>query len=299
MTSSAPHLATLISAPNAGAITQDAIAAAAAVLPNPAAAVLLSPTEAVDIPFTGARSDDLEDRLRTALKGAPIDIILQSTQNRAKKLFLADMDSTMIRQECIDELGAAVGLGEAIAAITERAMRGELDFEAALTERVALLKGLPEAALQEVYEGRITLTSGAENLISTLNAKGVKTVLVSGGFTFFTSRIAARLGFAEHHANVLEVENGRLTGKVIPPILGKEAKLAQLKRLSKELGLAPFETITVGDGANDAAMTEAAGFGVAFHAKQALADIADARVNYGDLTALLYILGIPKTEFAL
>jgi phosphoserine phosphatase len=207
------------------------------------------------------------------------------------------MDSTMIAQECIDELAAEVGLKERVATITARAMNGEIAFEPALRERVALLKGLPISVVNDVIAKRITPTPGGPELIATMKSKGHYTALVSGGFTVFTSRIAATLGFDENRANILLEENGVLTGYVAEPILGKQAKVDALNDISATLGISPEEAIAVGDGANDLGMLHIAGSGVALHAKPAVAAEAKMRVNHGDLTALLYIQGYRKTDF--
>jgi len=211
---------------------------------------------------------------------------------------LADMDSTMIGQECIDELAAGIGKRAHVAAITERAMRGEIAFEPALRERVALLKGLDRATILDVIANRITLTPGGRVLVQTMRANGAHTVLVSGGFSVFTSVIAERIGFHEHQANeLLFGEDGRLNGLVAAPVLGKDAKLAALEQLRDKHGLSVEETLAVGDGANDLAMLEAAGLGVAFHAKPKVAAAAHARIDHGDLTALLYVQGYRREDF--
>ncbi|PPD31237.1 MAG: phosphoserine phosphatase SerB [Hyphomicrobium sp.] len=219
-----------------------------------------------------------------------------------KRLLVADMESTIIEQEMLDELADFIGAREKIATITERAMRGELDFEAALKERVALLAGLDASVLDQAAE-RITVMPGAETLIRTMKANGAYCALVSGGFTVFTERVARRLGFNEHQANVLEIAGGKLTGRVVEPILGREAKRLALLRLTAMLGIDPRETIAVGDGANDLAMLEAAGLGVAFRAKpkvcEAVANMPNgAVVTRGDLTALLYLQGYAESEFS-
>jgi phosphoserine phosphatase len=240
----------------------------------------------------------LEGLIRARLGGAPVDVIAQKAEGRRKKLFVADMDSTIIEQECIDELADFAGKRAEISAITERAMRGELDFEGALLERVAMLKGLPETVLAETFEKHITLTPGARTLVRTMKKLGGKCALVSGGFTYFTQRVAAAAGFDFDEANELIVENGVLSGDVQRPIRGREAKENALLRLVGDLGLSLDETMAAGDGANDLAMLSRAGIGVAFHAKPAVAASADARIDHGDLTALLYLQGIPRTEFS-
>ena len=216
---------------------------------------------------------------------------------RRKKLIVADMDSTIIQQECIDEMADVLGIKDKVAAITERAMRGELKFEAALLQRLGLLMGLRESELGRVFEERITLMPGARTLIATMKSDGARTALVSGGFTFFTGRVAKLVGFDEHHSNTLALANGKLTGKVVGPILGREAKLATLQRLSNALRLPAEASLAVGDGANDLAMVKAAGLGVAFRAKPIVAAGASASITHGDLTALLYLQGYKRSEF--
>ena len=233
----------------------------------------------------------LEADLRGLLGGAAIDIIVQPAATRRKALFLADMDSTMIGQECIDELAAYVGLKEKVSGITERAMRGEIAFEPALRERVALLKGVPLSVVAEIIAQRITLTPGGRELVMTMARHGAYTALVSGGFTVFTGPISATIGFDEHRSNTLLAEDGVLTGAVAEPILGKQAKLDALIELRVRHGLSPAQTLAVGDGANDLAMLGEAGLGVAFRAKPAVAAAADARLDHADLTALLYAQG--------
>jgi phosphoserine phosphatase len=227
-----------------------------------------------------------------------VDVVVQAAGGRRKRLFVADMDSTMIGQECIDELADLVGLKEHVSAITERAMRGEIAFEPALRERVGLLKGLPVSVVDEVIERRITLTPGGRELVRTMRANGAYTALVSGGFTLFTSRIAAMIGFHESRANTLVVEDGRLAGRVEEPIVGRDAKREALLGLREAYALAPNETMAVGDGANDLAMLEAAGLGIAFRAKPAVAAAAHARIDHGDLTALLFAQGYRRIDFA-
>jgi len=293
------HVATLISNPAHPALDPAAIALAVGVLATAQDVRLLDPGIAADIPFTPGGADDqaVAVRLRTALKDHPIDVVVQPTAARRKKLFVADMDSTIIEQECIDELADYAGLRAHVTAITERAMRGEIAFEPALRERVALLKGLPVAVVDEVIAKRITLMPGGRTLTATMRANGARTCLVSGGFTLFTGRVAAMAGFDEHHGNTLIVEDGKLTGRVQEPVLGREAKRAVLIELRDRLGLAPQDTLAAGDGANDLAMIEAAGLGVAFHAKPKVAEAAHARIDHGDLTALLYLQGYARTAF--
>ena len=234
---------------------------------------------------------------RAHIGSAPVDAALVPLSNRRKRLLVADMDSTMIEQECIDELADALGLKPQVAAITERAMNGELDFEQALRTRVALLKGLERRIIEEVRRERITLGPGSRALIQTMKAYGAYTALVSGGFTFFTDYIGKRLGFDETVANTLEFDGDMLTGAVASPVVGKEMKLSRLRTLSQELAIPIATTIAVGDGANDLDMLKAAGLGVAFHAKPIVAAETHVRVDHGDLTALLYLQGYAEEEF--
>ena len=245
----------------------------------------------------GADLQTTESHLRAIIAAAPIDLVIQDMDTRRKKLLIADMDSTMIREECIDELAAEVGLKDRVAEITARAMNGEIAFEPALRERVALLKGLPIAIVDDVIAKRITLTSGGPELVATMKAKGFHTALVSGGFTVFTSRVAAMLGFDQNRANILLEENGVLTGFVAEPILGKQAKVDALNEIAAGLGISTEEALAVGDGANDLGMLSTAGSGVALHAKPSVAAEARMRIDHGDLTALLYIQGYRKTDF--
>ncbi|MBL8562786.1 MAG: phosphoserine phosphatase SerB [Gemmobacter sp.] len=232
------------------------------------------------------------------LQGLRVDLIVQPMAGRKKRLLLADMDSTMIQQECIDELADEAGVGAHVAGITARAMNGELDFEAALRERVGLLKGLQEAVIERVYHDRITFMPGGKALLATMKAQGGYAALVSGGFTAFTARVAEALGFDENRANTLNAENGVLSGTVGMPILGKQAKLDALLEITARLGITPEEAMAVGDGANDLAMLNRAGAGVALHAKPSVAAQCDIRVNHGDLTALLFMQGYARAEFA-
>ncbi len=226
-----------------------------------------------------------------------VDLVILPSEGRRKKMLLADMDSTMIEQECIDELADEAGVGERVKDITARAMNGELDFEGALTERVGLLKGLDEGVIAKVLAERITFMPGGAALLVTMKANGAYAALVSGGFTAFTAKVAGELGFDENRANTLLTEEGVLTGDVGRPILGREAKVQALKEITERLGLSHDDVMAVGDGANDLGMLGLAGAGVALHAKPSVAVECDIRINHGDLTALLYIQGYAKTEF--
>ena len=292
-------VATLICNPANPALDSTIVDGARAVLPSPGPAHWLFDEVAVDIPFGGDEAiGTVAARLREAKGDLPIDIVVQSRIDRRKKLFLADMDSTMIGQECIDELADFAGLKAHVAAITERAMRGEIAFEPALRERVALLRGLDVGVVDEVLKKRITLTPGGRELVATMRAHGAYTCLISGGFTLFTNAIAAKIGFQENRANELKVADGKLTGEVAEPIVGRAAKLATLTELRESFDLDNRDTLVVGDGANDLGMIEAAGLGVAYHAKPAVAAAAAARIDHGDLTALLYAQGYRRDEFA-
>ncbi|MCP4826833.1 MAG: phosphoserine phosphatase SerB [Shimia sp.] len=226
-----------------------------------------------------------------------VDLVVVLTEGRRKKMLLADMDSTMIQQECIDELADEAGVGERVKDITARAMNGELDFDGALTERVGLLKGLDEAVISKVLAERITFMPGGKALLATMKAQGAYAALVSGGFTAFTAKVASDLGFDENRANTLLTEGGKLTGDVGRPILGREAKVQALKEITARLGLTHEDVMAVGDGANDLGMLGLAGAGVALHAKPSVAAECSIRINHGDLTALLYIQGYAKSDF--
>lgn len=252
----------------------------------------LAPDEACELDVFPGVSSFLAD-----IRTLPIDAAIVSAEQRRKRLIVADMDSTMIEQECIDELGVVAGVGDRIKEITARAMRGELDFEAALSERVKLLKGLPASVIDDLLRHRITLMPGGKTLLATMKANGAYAALISGGFTAFTGHVAKLLGFDEHQANTLVTENGRLTGEVTRPILGQQAKLDGLRRLTDKLGLELQDTIAVGDGANDLAMLSEAGLGVALHAKPHVQAGSLTRINHGDLTALLYLQGYRKDQF--
>lgn len=251
---------------------------------------------ALDIPVIGA-SADAKERVARATNAAPVDWCVQPAAGRRKRLLIADMDSTIINVECIDELADFAGVKDRVSEITERAMRGELDFEAALRERVAMLKGLPLADLQRAYDERVKLNPGARTLVRTMTGHGAKAFLVSGGFSFFTHRVAKAAGFDSNRANTLIEAGEVLAGTVGDPILGREAKLAALKEEAGNLGLPLSATLAVGDGANDLAMIEASGLGVAYRAKPIVAAQAHAKVDHADLTALLYFQGYRADEF--
>lgn len=294
------HVATIVSDPARPALDSALLDRAAAALPGVTGRDWLADGVAADLFFApGAAQDNRAhaEAVRATLSGAPLDVIVQDVATRRKKLFLADMDSTMIGQECIDELADYVGMKEHVAAITERAMRGEIEFEPALRERVALLRGLDAGIVAQVIAERITLTPGGRELVRTMRANGAHTALVSGGFTLFTSEVAKAVGFHENRANVLVVEDDKFAGLVSEPILGREAKLATLIELRATHGLRPEDTMAVGDGANDLAMLGEAGLGVAFRAKPAVAAAAHARIDHSDLTALLYAQGYRTADF--
>ncbi len=245
----------------------------------------------------GADPSGAEAGLRDVLTGEAIDIVVQHSHSRKKRVLIADMDSTMIGQECIDELADEAGFGERVSEITARAMNGEIAFEPALRERVALLSGLPVSIIDKVVATRITLAKGGPELVQTMKHYGGHTALVSGGFTAFTGRVAELIGFDEHRANRLRQQDGLLTGEVCEPILGRAAKVVALDEITSRMGLGPEDAIAVGDGANDLAMIARAGTGVALHAKPVVAAEADFRIDHGDLTALLYIQGYTRSEF--
>jgi phosphoserine phosphatase len=295
-------VATLICNPANPALDSTVVEGARAILPSPGAPRWLFDEVAVDIPFTGQTTFDrdisgIESRLREARGDLPIDIVVQPAATRRKKLFLADMDSTMIGQECIDELADFAGLKAHVAKITERAMRGEIEFEPALRERVALLKDMPVSVVDEVLATRITPTPGGRELVMTMRANGAYTCLISGGFTLFTNAVATKIGFQENRANELIARDGKFTGEVKEPILGRATKLATLIELLESFDLDDIDTLVAGDGANDLGMIQHAGLGVAYHAKPAVAAAAAARIDHGDLTALLYAQGYRREEF--
>ncbi len=244
---------------------------------------------AYDLYVNGAAYSVLGKLVQEILEDQPYDGIVQEVATRHKKLLISDMDSTMITVECIDELADFVGKKAEVSQITERAMNGELNFEAALTERVALLAGMPEAVLQECYDERVKMMAGAKTLLDSFKKQDGYTILVSGGFTFFTSRVRKELGFDADFANELEIVDGKLTGKVKLPILGKEAKLKTLQDTCQKMGISPAEVLAIGDGANDLPMLMAAGLGVAYHAKPVVRAQADAQLNHCDLSSLVWV----------
>lgn len=255
--------------------------------------VVLSVGEAADIPISMVPDQAV---LRAAIEGKPIDAILTKPRGRRKALLLADMDSTIVQGETLDELAVFAGLGAKIAAITKRAMNGELDFKAALRERVAMLKGLDVGALEKTWQ-QVRLTAGGQELVATMRAHGALTALVSGGFTFFTGKVAAQLGFDVHRSNILLDDGTALTGQVAEPILDRDSKLAALTELAAQRGVKLHATLAVGDGANDLDMIRAAGLGVAFHAKPIVAKEARAKVDHANLRALLFAQGYPASAF--
>ncbi len=292
-----PLIATLVSRPQDRAVpaslanmaSRAARASAVHWLAEDIACDLILP----DVPNVG----ELTANLRAALASEPVDIIVQPADGRRKKILLADMDSTMIDQECIDELADEIGVKSHVAAITARSMNGEIAFEPALRERVALLKGLDTAVVDRIIASRLTLAAGGRALVQTMRANGAWTALVSGGFDVFTSRIAAMLGFEENRANRLIEQDGKFTGMVAEPILGRAAKAEALIDIAGKLGLTTEDAIAVGDGANDLDMIRLAGTGVALHAKPSVAEQARIRIDHGDLTALLYLQGYRREEF--
>ncbi|MHB8886841.1 MAG: phosphoserine phosphatase SerB [Methylovirgula sp.] len=296
------HVATLVSDPRGPMLGAPLLAHVAAMLPLSAGPHWLDESVAADIFFTPPLCDesglrDLTSALRGKLAQVAIDVIVQPVAHRRKKLFVADMDSTMIGQECLDELADYIGLKPVFSKITEAAMQGEIAFEPALRQRIELLAGLDIAVIDKILAERITLTPGGRMLVATMRAHGAVTALVSSGLTFFTQPIAARLGFDRAYGNVLIVEDGKFSGRVAEPVLGHAAKRETLEQLRNEYGFVPEETLAVGDGANDLDMLGAAGLGVAFHGKPVVAAAAQARIEHGDLTALLYAQGFSRKEF--
>lgn len=260
----------------------------------------LADNEACDIHLMStAQPSDLVKQARDALSVPTFDVTCTPKVNRRKRLLISDMDSTIIDQECINELGDAVGLGAQIRTITSAVINGDMSFSEALRARLAMMKDIDAGLLENIYQERISLKPGARTLVQTMRHHGAFCILVSGGFSFFTERIAARVGFQAHRGNELVVENGKLTGDVVEPILGQTAKRDTLMNLCRENNLTSADVLAVGDGANDIKMIRAAGLGVAFHGADAVNSIADACIHVGDLTALLYIQGYRKSEFVL
>ncbi|ASV87343.1 phosphoserine phosphatase SerB [Ochrobactrum quorumnocens] len=297
MSRSVSLIATLVANP-AKALLVPSLGIKASAAVNATGLYWLADGIACDIPLaSGITREEAENTLRASLGGAPVDVVVQEQDSRRKKILIADMDSTMIQQECIDELAEEAGLREHVAAITARAMNGESEFEPALRERVALLKGLPLSVIDKVISTRISLMPGGVELVRTMRKHGAYTALVSGGFTSFTRRVAEMIGFNEDRANTLLHDGAHLSGSVSDPILGREAKVEKLVEIADRLGLTPQDAIAVGDGANDLGMIQLAGTGVALHAKPAVATQAKVRIDHGDLTALLYIQGYRKSDF--
>lgn len=297
------HVCVLISKPGSATLDREFIEQVCDLLGARFSGQWLCPHEAFEFDVGNVnaqdiKSDKLLDRKMRALIGErPVDIAFVPVNHRRKHLLIADMDSTLIEQECIDELGAALGIKDLISAITARAMSGEIDFDNAVRERVALLTGLNREQIADVIRDRITMTPGARTLVQTMRSAGAHTALVSGGFTLFTEQISSALGFHTHQANVLNFDGDRLSGTVQEPILGQDAKRVALNRFVREHHLMVEQALAVGDGANDLAMINAAGLGVAFRAKPIVAAAADAQINHGDLTALLYLQGYTSDEF--
>lgn len=264
-------------------------------LPDNGPGVMLAESRAIEVSFGGDPAKALA-AARAANADRPFDINVVPEEGRRKKLLIADMDSTIINCECLDELADMAGLKDKVSAITERAMRGEIEFAGALRERVALLKGLPLEALDRVWRERVRLNPGAKELVATMKAHGAYTLLVSGGFSFFTERVAQAAGFDEHQSNMLIDDGKALTGEVREPILGREAKLAALETALAKLGIDAADALAVGDGANDLAMIQRAGLGVAYHAKPVVAEAAGASIVHNNLKALLYLQGYRKKE---
>ena len=293
-----PLVATLISHPAARLLTPPLATTASAAV-GASAIDWLADRVACDLALpAGIGKPEAMAALADSLSGSAVDFVVHDAATRRKKILIADMDSTMIDQECIDELADEVGLKELVAAITARSMNGEIAFEPALRERVALLRDLEASVIDRIIDSRLTLASGGQALVRTMRRNGAWTALVSGGFDVFTRRIAEKLGFQENRANRLVEAAGRLTGKVVEPILGRAAKADALNEIATRLALDPADAIAVGDGANDLDMLRLAGMGVALHAKPAVAAEAGIRIDHGDLTALLYLQGYREDEVA-
>lgn len=290
------HVATLISARSDPRLTRTIVEEAAEEI-GETTIRWLEDGVACDLVTDSVIDDETIARLGTLARGAAIDCVVQETAGRRKRLLIADMDSTMIGQECIDELADEIGIKDHVAAITARAMNGEIAFEPALRERVALLKGLPIDTIAGVIERRITFATGGATLVATMRANGAHTALVSGGFTAFTRIVASRLGFDEDRANILDIADGKLAGTVGEPILGAEAKLDAMNAIAASFGFTAREAVAIGDGANDLPMILAAGLGVAVHAKPKVAAAAPHRIAHGDLTAILFAQGYAARDF--
>ena len=289
------QLLVLISSTGARALDAEAMAVARPLIAGEPR--WLAEAEAVEAPLKANIDPEAVEALRQHLATRPIDVCVVPAANRRKRLLIADMDSTIIEQECIDELAEVARIGADIKAITARAMRGELVFEDALRERVALLSGLPEAVIAQVIAQRISYRPGGRTLVATMRGNGAFTALVSGGFSQFTAAVAASCGFDTHQANELLIASGQLTGQVREPILGKDAKVVALDAMVRQRGIASADAIAVGDGANDIPMLQRAGLGVAMHAKPAVRQAAGAVIDHADLTALLYLQGYGQSEW--
>ncbi len=294
------HVITLIGDPNIAplvpAVIDSARSAIFAIGGKTGDVDWLSEGTACDLP---TETIDLRAAVRAvqaAIDGSPIDVVGQEINHRRKKLLVADMDSTIIQQECIDEIADFVGCRAEVSAITERAMKGEMDFPEAVRARASMFAGLEAEVIERAYRERITLTPGAESLVRVMRRNGAVTALVSGGFTQFTRRVAARTGFDHHHGNELEIEAGKLTGRAVEPIKGGEAKVQLLEHYCRELGITSAQALAVGDGANDIPMIKVAGLGVAFHGKPSVTAAAAAQIKFSDLTALLFVQGFRESE---
>lgn len=294
------HVITLIGDPDVALIPRSVIDAACSALSAMGATIgeldWLSERQACDLPIEGIDPRGAVAAVRSEIAEFPIDIVGQRREHRRKKLLVADMDSTIIQQECIDEIADFVGRRAEVSEITERAMRGDLDFPEAVRARVSMFAGLDATTLERAYFERVTLTPGAETLVRVMRKNGALTALVSGGFTQFTSRVAERVGFDRHHGNELEIKHSKLTGKAVEPIKGGNAKVELLDFYRRELDISADTTLAVGDGANDIPMIKASGLGVAFHGKPSVVAAADAEIKYGNLTALLFVQGFRQAE---